>query len=251
MKDLIKKILKVLGYQITSITKDKYPIDISEDIIKLYDEIEPYTATSIERVAALSTSVNYVIDNNLKGEFVECGVWKGGSCMIMAKELLKRGDMSREIWMYDTFEGMTEPTDEDIEIQTGIKGKNLLSGVKKTTEKYNMWAYSPLDDVKTNMQKTGYPTDKFRYIVGKVEDTLIDSKPNEIALLRLDTDWYESTRLELEKLYPLIVSGGILIIDDYGHFSGAKKAVDEYFETINQTPLLNRIDYTGRLIIKK
>ena len=105
--------------------------------------------------------------------------------MIMAKELLKRGDISREIWMYDTFEGMTEPTDDDIEIQTGIKGKNLLSGVKKTTEKYNMWAYSPLDEVKTNMQKTGYPTDKFRYIVGKVEDTLIDSKPNEISLKTL------------------------------------------------------------------
>ena len=171
--------------------------------------------------------------------------------MIMAKELLKRGDISREIWMYDTFEGMTEPTDEDIEIETRIKGKDLLSGVQKTTEKYNMWAYSPIDEVKKNMQKTGYPTDKFRYIVGKVEDTLIDSQPNEIALLRLDTDWYESTRIELEKLYPLVVSGGILIIDDYGHFSGAKKAVDEYFKTTNRTPLLNRIDYTGRLIIKK
>ena len=251
MKDYIKKILKALGYQITRINDVKYPIDISENIIKLFEEIEPYTATSIERVAALATSVNYVIDNDLRGDFVECGVWKGGSCMIMAKELLKRGNISREIWMYDTFEGMTEPTDEDIEIETGIKGKNLLSGVQKTTEKYNMWAYSPLDEVKKNMQKTSYPTDKFRYIVGKVEDTLIESLPNEIALLRLDTDWYESTRFELEKLYPLIVSGGILIIDDYGHFSGAKKAVDDYFKTISRPPLLNRIDYTGRLIIKK
>lgn len=243
--------LNILGYQITRINKDKYPVDISEDIIQLFKEIEPYTATSIERVAALATSVNYVIDNDLKGDFVECGVWKGGSCMIMARELLKRGDISREIWLYDTFEGMTEPTDEDIEIETGLKGKYLLSDVQKTTEKYNMWAYSPLDEVKKNMQKTGYPIDKLRYIVGKVEDTLIDTQPNKIALLRLDTDWYESTKYELEKLYPLIVSGGILIVDDYGHFAGAKKAVDEYFKTINRTPLLNRIDYTGRLIIKK
>ena len=251
MRNFIKKILNTLGYQITRIKKDRYPIDISKNIINLFEEIEPYTATSIERVTALAASVNYVIDNDLKGDFVECGVWKGGSCMVMARELLKRGDISREIWMYDTFEGMTEPTDEDIEIETGIKGKNLLSGVQKTSEKYNMWAYSPLEEVKKNMQKTGYPIDKIRYIVGKVEDTLIDSQPSEIALLRLDTDWYESTKIELEKLYPLIVSGGILIIDDYGHFSGAKKAVDEYFKTINRAPLLNRIDYTGRLIIKK
>tara|TARA_B100000614_G_C14246331_1_gene368810 strand:- start:78 stop:593 length:516 start_codon:yes stop_codon:yes gene_type:complete len=171
--------------------------------------------------------------------------------MIMAKELLKRSDASREIWLYDTFEGMVEPTDNDVEIETGLKGKDLLSGTRKTTEKYNMWAYSPIDEVKINMQKTCYPPDKLRYIVGKVEDTLKDNRPGNIALLRLDTDWYESTKIELERLYPLIVSGGVLIIDDYGHFAGAKKAVDEYFKTINQAPLLNRVDYTGRLIIKK
>ena len=114
-----------------------------------------------------------------------------------------------------------------------------------------MWAYSPIKEVKENMQKTGYPVDKLNYIIGKVEETLKNTRPDKIALLRLDTDWYESTKIELEMLYPLIVQDGVLIIDDYGHFSGAKKAVDEYFMTINRPPLFNRIDYTGRLIIKK
>ena len=251
MKKVIKMILKALGYRIERVKKNDYPIDIPKDVVDLYDKISPYTATSIERVAALVNSVRYVTGNKIDGDFVECGVWKGGSCMIMAQELVKRGDISRDIWMYDTFEGMTEPTDDDVEIETGIKGKNLLSGVKKTTDKYNMWAYSPIEEVKSNMKKTGYPIDKFRYIIGKVEDTLVNTKPHKIALLRLDTDWYESTKIELELLYPLIVDNGILIIDDYGHFAGAKKAVDEYFQSVNQTPLLHRIDYTGRLIIKK
>mgnify|MGYP001195147568 CR=1 FL=1 len=250
MKKIIKGLLTKLGYRISRIKKDLYPIDISNEIIKEYQEIEPFTATSIERIAALLDSVKYIANNHIDGDFVECGVWKGGSCMLMAKELIKQNDLNRTIWLYDTFEGMTQPTNADVEIETGIKGKALLSNVEKTTEKYNMWAYAPIKEVRNNMLKTNYPIDNIKYIKGKVEDTLKSSVPNKIALLRLDTDWYESTKIELEVLYPLITKGGVLIIDDYGHFEGAKRAVDDYFRKINQQPLLNRIDYTGRLIIK-
>lgn len=250
MKKIIKGLLTKLGYRISRIKKDSYPIDISDEVIKAYQEIEPFTATSIERVVALLDSVKYIANNHIDGDFVECGVWKGGSCMIMAKELIKQNDLNRTIWLYDTFEGMTQPTSADVEIETGIKGKALLSNVEKTTEKYNMWAYAPIEEVRNNMLKTNYPIDNIKYIKGKVEDTLKSSVPNKIALLRLDTDWYESTKVELEVLYPLITKGGILIIDDYGHFEGAKRAVDDYFRKINQKPLLSRIDYTGRLIIK-
>ena len=170
--------------------------------------------------------------------------------MLIAKELIKQNNLNRNIWLYDTFDGMTQPTDDDIETETGIQGKDLLSNVEKTTEKFNMWAYAPIEEVKNNMLKTNYPIDNIKYIKGKVEDTLKSNTPRKIALLRLDTDWYESTKIELETLYPLITKGGILIIDDYGHFEGAKRAVDDYFRKINQQPLLNRIDYTGRLIIK-
>ena len=206
--------------------------------------------TSLTRRWALIQAIKYVHTKKLEGDFVECGVWKGGSCMLIAKELIKQNNLNRNIWLYDTFDGMTQPTDDDIETETGIQGKDLLSNVEKTTEKFNMWAYAPIEEVKNNMLKTNYPIDNIKYIKGKVEDTLKSNTPRKIALLRLDTDWYESTKIELETLYPLITKGGILIIDDYGHFEGAKRAVDDYFRKINQQPLLNRIDYTGRLIIK-
>ena len=171
--------------------------------------------------------------------------------MMIANTLMQLNALSEEIWLYDTFSGMTNPTNEDIEIETNLKGMELLDNINKSTDKFNMWAYAPKDIVIKNMESTGFPTDKIKYIQGKVEETLIQHRPSKIALLRLDTDWYQSTKKELEDLYPLLVNGGVLIIDDYGHFEGAKKAVDEYFKQINQYPLMHRIDYTGRLIIKK
>ena len=251
MRKILKKIFEILGYNISKIKKDKYPIDIPNETIKIYEEVEPYTATSLERVNALLQSVVYITENNIDGEIVECGVWKGGSCMAVAIKLMELEQKTREIWLYDTFEGMTEPTNHDIEIETGKKGKELLDGIDKNTDKYNMWAYAPKEVVINNMKKTCYPTDNIKYIAGNVEKTLKERKPKKIALLRLDTDWYESTKAELEELYPHVENGGIIIIDDYGHFEGAKRAVDEYFEKEDNKPLLNRIDYTGRLIVKK
>jgi hypothetical protein len=86
--------------------------------------------------------------------------------------------------------------------------------------------------------------------VGKVEDTIPADIPEKIALLRLDTDWYESTKHELIHLFPRLQKGGVLIIDDYGFWKGARKAVDEYFAENNIQILLNRIDDTGRMAIK-
>src|SRR5690606_24776929 len=102
----------------------------------------------------------------------------------------------------------------------------------------------------SNMVSTGYPMERCHFVEGKVEDTIPATVPDRISLLRLDTDWYESTRHELEHLWPLLQPGGVLIIDDYGHFEGARKAVDEYFLDRSDAPLLNRIDYTGRIAIK-
>ena len=251
MKRIIKYILKIFGLKINKIKKDVYPIDINNNFIEEYKMIEAYTATSIERVYALKSAITYIIKNKIKGDFVECGVWKGGSCMLMAKTLVNEGEKERKIWMYDTFDGMTEPTDDDCEIETNVSGSDLLKNTPKNTDKFNMWAYAPLEMVKKNMKKTMFPEECIHFIEGKVENTLSKIKPQNIALLRLDTDWYESTKCELEQLYPLLSIGGVLIVDDYGHFSGAKKAVDEYFSKTNVKPLMNRIDYSGRLIIKQ
>ena len=251
MKRLIQYILKIFGLRINRIKKDIYPIDINNNFIEEYKMIEAYTATSIERVYALKSAITYIIKNKIKGDFVECGVWKGGSCMLMAKTLVNEGEKERKIWMYDTFDGMTEPTDDDCEIETNISGSDLLKNTPKNTDKFNMWAYAPLEMVKKNMKKTMLSEERIHFVEGKVENTLSKVKPQNIALLRLDTDWYESTKCELEQLYPLLSIGGVLIVDDYGHFSGAKKAVDEYFSKTNVKPLMNRIDYSGRLIIKQ
>ena len=102
------------------------------------------------------------------------------------------------------------------------------------------------------MYSTGYLKEKINLIQGSVEKTLPLNKPDEpIALLRLDTDWYKSTKHELNILFPLLNEGGVLIIDDYGHWKGAKKAVDEYFSNLNDKYYMHRIDYTGRMLIKK
>jgi hypothetical protein len=97
---------------------------------------------------------------------------------------------------------------------------------------------------------TGYPPEKVHFVKGMVEDTIPEQSPDGIALLRLDTDWYQSTKLELLHLYPRLANQGVLIIDDYGHWQGARRAVDEFISELRDPILLHRIDYTGRIAIK-
>ncbi len=145
MKKIIKKLLHKAGYNISRIKINPYDIDYNQDFIDEYKSIEPYTMTSIDRVYALKTAIEYTINNNIEGSYVECGVWKGGSCMLIAKTLVDNKKMDKEIWLYDTFEGMTNPTDEDVEVETNLKGVELLKNIDKTTDKLNMWAYAQQD----------------------------------------------------------------------------------------------------------
>ncbi|MEC9206315.1 MAG: TylF/MycF/NovP-related O-methyltransferase [Pseudomonadota bacterium] len=249
IKRIIKRILSYFNLRISRINTN-YDIDYPREFIEIYSQCKDYTATSIERMYALYEAVKYISQNKIEGEIVECGVWKAGSCMLIAKTLKRLGDIERKIILYDTFDGMTEPTDEDIEVETNQLARNILKKTPKNTDKYNIWAYAPLEMVKRNMRTTGYPEEKIIYVEGKVEQTLPKHAPENISILRLDTDWYESTRHELESLYPILSLNGILIIDDYGHFTGARKAVDEYFLKIKKPPYMSRIDLSGRLIIK-
>ena len=145
---------------------------------------------------------------------------------------------------------MTAPSGEDIDLEN-VKAEDVLNTTPKQ-DGNNIWCIASLEDVQTNMASTAYPESLINYIRGDVVDTLKHSEniPNKIALLRLDTDWYHSTKAELEVLYPRLVKGGICIIDDYGHWQGARKAVTEYFENQGFYPLLQVTDYTGRLIVK-
>jgi hypothetical protein len=203
--------------------------------------------TSPERIASLCQAVDYITNCNISGDFVECGVWKGGSVMATALTLLRQGSSERKIYLFDTFEGMSPPQEVDRAAQSGRSAAEMMANSRRTE---GVWAYSPLEEVRKNISALGYPTDRIIFVKGRVEQTLPEYAPKEIALLRLDTDWYESTLHELKYLYPLLRSRGVLIIDDYGHWEGARKATDEYISSNNLPLLLNRIDYTGRIAIK-
>jgi hypothetical protein len=225
-----------------------FPPDFDAAAIATIKKASPYTMTSPERLFALIQSVRYLASKSVDGDFVECGVWKGGSMMAAALTLIECGDVSRNLHLFDTFEGMAPPTDRDVAID-GQTASGLLDSHEKT-QTDSVWCYATLPQVRQAMSAAGYRAEAIHYVQGKVEDTIPQHAPAKIALLRLDTDWYESTRHELEHLFPRLVKGGVLIIDDYGHWKGAREAVDEYLAGHGINILLNRIDYTGRIAVK-
>jgi len=251
MKELLKKILNKIGYSINKIDSSKPPYsDIkNKEFWEIYEVCKPFTMTNIESLYSLYCSVDYVLKNNIKGAFVECGVWRGGSSMLIAQMLKNRSITDRRLYLFDTFEGMSEPTNNDLDIR-GIKASTLLTDNEHNKEE-SVWCLAELKDVQKNMRLTSFPEENVTFIKGKVEDTIPENLPKEnIALLRLDTDWYESTKHELNYLYPKLEQKGVLVIDDYGHWEGCRKAVDEYFQENNIHLLLHRIDYTVRVGIK-
>jgi O-methyltransferase len=215
--------------------------DLDPDVLEIIARTEPYTLTSPERIAALCATVDYIVAADVPGAIVECGVWRGGSLMAAALRLLALGGASRDLVAFDTFSGMSAPTSLDVDY---------------TGERWESWTPpgsaddgARLPEVRERLRSTGYPTERLQFVPGDVAETLPRAAPAEIALLRLDTDWYESTRAELVHLYPRLRVGGVLIVDDYGHYLGARKAVDEYFA--DHRVFLHRIDYTGRIAVKQ
>jgi O-methyltransferase len=189
--------------------------------------ILPYTMTDVARTLSLIHAVRYIEHNSVPGDIVECGVWRGGSMMAVARTLLNMGVSDRQLHLYDTFEGMTAPTSRDIDF-AGVPAAESFNKYKFENAVGSDWCFSSLEEVKSNMESTGYPPSNIHYVKGKVEDTLPGRVPDAIALLRLDTDWYESTRCEMVHLFPRLHVGGILIVDDYLGWQGAHEAVNEY-----------------------
>jgi hypothetical protein len=216
-------------------------------------EAQPFSMTSPERLVANMDAVDYVVRRDIPGAIVECGVWRGGSVLVMLRALQHLGIADRDVYLFDTFEGMTEPTDAETSrfaVPALQEWESATTEGKRAWETYFGADKFNLDGVRALMRDSGYPGDRVHFIEGRVEDTIPGRAPAEIAILRLDTDWYESTRHELQFLYPRLSHGGVLIIDDYGHWDGCRRAVDEYFLAASPAPLLSRIDYTGRIAIK-
>ncbi len=252
VKRFVKVLVRLGGYEIvpssTSRTIKEQNPDVSDREWRIYSRVQPLTMLSLERVLANIRAVDYVVDHNIPGDIVECGVWRGGSSLAMALAL--EGRPPRTLWMYDTYAGMTEPSAVDINNNLKLSASELLDGARRCEVPENSWmiALASLRDVRSNMESSGFPMESIRFIEGPVEQTIPQHIPERIAVLRIDTDWYESTLHEMVHLYPLLSPGGILMIDDYGCWQGSQKAVDEYFGSSG--PFLNRIDTSGRLVVK-
>jgi len=229
--------------------KDDPAFNGDQEFARIYALCKPYTMTSIERMYALYAACRYAVEAGIPGAFVECGVWKGGSSMLIAHVLRSLGSTDRDIHMYDTYEGMPEPGSLDRNFAGEEASRTFIEHARG--QDGSTWCNSPLEEVRGNMMSTGYPMERVHLVKGKVEETLPGQAPTgTIALLRLDTDWYSSTRHELVHLYPMLAEKGVLVIDDFGHWEGARRAVVEYFEEEGVRMLLNRVDYTGRVGIK-
>ena len=217
---------------------------------EIYKKVQPYTMSNPEPIYSLITATRYIVENHIDGDFVECGTWAGGCSMAIALTLLELGDTERKIWIYDTFAGMTESSELDFTLVGKVMSALPYWNNKNGSNSGSDWANISLERVKANLGSTNYPMEKFQFIEGNVLETLNYRLPKNVALLRLDTDWYDSTLKEMSTLYPKLSLGGVCIIDDYGAWAGSKQAVDEFLSQHLPRPLMHITDWTTRTWVK-
>lgn len=208
--------------------------------LELIEKVRPFTKSSPERLTSMLSALESVHTDKVQGDIVEIGVWRGGNIMLAMLMLPDRG-----FWLYDTFNGMTVP-DPVLDIKRdgwrAIDRYNLkLAGGTK-------WDAVSLYECKAGFYLVGLNPDKAHWVVGPVEETAKQTVPEKIAILRLDVDWYLPTKIALETFYPKVSAGGVLIVDDYGHWLGCQKAVDEYFNF--SFPKYVDVDYSCRVFFK-
>jgi O-methyltransferase len=251
IRSAVNRLLAVVGIKIASakVAEKQFPVEISNSDRKAFRYVRDnnLSTSSDERLFATIMACRYVAERDIQGDFVECGVWRGGNSIIAA-DVFKNLASRRGVWLFDTFAGMTAPTAADVDSRGESADEKYAHSMRGD---YNEWCYAPLEEVQANFSKVGLLTERVKFVKGDVAKTLSGSAemPGVISVLRLDTDWYESTKVELEILYPKLAIGGVLIIDDYGHWGGSRKAVDEYFANRSR-PFLQYIDHTARIGIK-
>jgi O-methyltransferase len=169
------------------------------------------------------------------GAFVELGSWRGGSAATFIQHL----GQIRDCWLFDSFEGMPEPTEYDTAGEKHANDYKHLGMPDDDTDTYEI-CFNLMDNIM-------YPNNRIHIIQGWFEDTfpIYADEIDKIAVLHVDCDWYESVKLSLETFYDKVVPGGIVILDDYGHWDGARKAVDEFIEKHGLKVDLTRVDSTG------
>lgn len=250
MKSLISNILRRLGYSIrrNKAFHDELP-GLSESDRLILKNCHPYSLITPEKMYANLLAINYLVSNNIVGSLAECGVWRGGSMMAMMMQLIRMRDEDRRCYLFDTFTGMSPPADRDRSwyMTSEQAAQQHESGADGS---HNSWCFASMEEVLRNVSTTSYPQEMIQLVKGDVAKTLVNTDTGPLALLRLDTDFYASTKIEMEVLFPRLVPGGVLILDDYGSWEGSREAVDEYISENNIRIFLHRIDRAGRIAVK-
>jgi len=249
LSKLVRHVANRMGYEIKRKPKrdDSVPVEFSKIEREVFHYIfdNKLTMVSPQRLIATILASKYVVDSEINGDFVECGVWRGGNSLA-AKMIFEAYGCEKTVYLFDTFSGMTQPADSDWRIRGGASAKQEF-------EEIDYWCYATLDDVKKNFEKAHVNMNGVKFVVGDVSETLLidENLPKNISVLRLDTDWYESTLIEMEKLYPLLSTKGVLLIDDYGYWDGARKAIEHFFQNpAHKRPFIQLTDREGRSAIK-
>jgi len=244
-----RALLRSVGYDVVprdlAAQSPGLPSDFTGDDAEDFRFAAPYTMVPPERIYTLVRAVEYVVEHDVPGALVECGTWKGGCAMTMARALERLGATDRELHLFDLF-GEMWPAATEHDVHLGIPELERNAHITEVPE--NM-RYT-VDEVRRRVLATGYPGERVYFAKGRVEETLPAQAPEQVALLRLDTDFYESTRHELTHLYPRLAQGGVLIIDDYGDWAGSRKATDEYIEAHDLPLHLIRVDVGARMAVK-
>lgn len=256
LKQAIKRALGTFGLEVRAtggIPPYSPPVEFTKADVAVIDFVagSRLSMVSRERLIATINACKHAVQSGIEGDFVECGVWRGGNS-IAAKLTFENYGSDKKVWLFDTFAGMTAPTAKDRAAPTGDMATNQFEQAQR--DDHNEWCYASLEDVRRNFERAGVRLDGVRFIKGDVAVTLGEAAnvPAAISVLRLDTDWYESTQRELEILYPRLTKGGSLLIDDFGFWEGARKAVEEYFAGLRpgDRPLLHYTDHSGRMGVK-
>lgn len=257
IRQSIKRALALTGLEVHRKGSYDYeavaPVEFSKadlEVLQFVTELR-FTMGSRERVVATINACKHAVQSGIEGDFVECGVWRGGNS-IAAKLTFENYGSDKKVWLFDTFTGMTPPTEHDA---TRFSEKSAAERfVEAQGLEHNEWCFASLEDVQANFKTAGTNPAGVRFVAGDVMKTLTNSSdiPDALCVLRLDTDFYDSTKAELETLYPRLSVGGSLLIDDFGHWDGARRAVEEYLATLppRSRPLLNYTDYSGRMGVK-
>ncbi len=247
---LIRSIVRAFNIDIVKY-RSGYLQDFEPHHKRIWEKTSSYSLLNKGKLFTIINAVDYLEKSAIKGDFVQTGVYQGGSVMMVLFRLKELKSVSRSFFLYDTYEGMPEPTKYDVSFfgQKAIKKYNKVKLGKSSVG--SNWVNASLEEVKKNIKLANYPLNKLHFIKGKIEDTIPKTIPKKIAFLHLDTDFYESTKHSLQYLYDLVVPGGIVIFDDYFHWQGCKKAIDEFIEKRKEPIFLNRIDYSSRLIVKR